>query len=184
MATSTERVLQASAETLTEVRTIKNTTTTTTTSSPTSNSLPKLTTNVPSAASPRPSSGGDCCCPVIPEESPSSQNEASLLPAPGPKTPGSPCLCADGEFVNSEFYIDESLPSSATSERYQRQQQQQQLEIRQLIADGLAKCGCQTAGATAGSYDEGAVILLLQVLVPPTGFFSFIFEEHNSFVEL
>lgn len=67
------------------------------------------------------------------------------------------------EFINSEFYIDESLPSSAASaERaclrhtlHHQQQHQLQHEIRQMIADCLA--------GDRGSYDEGTIILLLQV---------------------
>lgn len=72
---------------------------------------------------------------------------------------GSTGCVGDDEFVNSEFYIDESLPSSATSaaEQYQRQLLAQQLEIKQTIIDTLSKCH------TAGSLDEETVILLLQV---------------------
>lgn len=79
----------------------------------------------------------------------------------------------DDEFVDSEFYIDESLPSSATSAAaglYQRQLMTQQLEIRQTIADYLTK------NNPGGSYDEETVILLLQVLA------NFVFIEAYFFV--
>lgn len=73
---------------------------------------------------------------------------------------GSTGYAGDDEFVNSEFYIDESLPSSGTSahERFQNQLQMQQSEIKQSIIDTLSKCH------PTGSFDEETVILLLQVL--------------------
>lgn len=85
---------------------------------------------------------------------------------------GSTGYAGDDEFVNSEFYIDESLPSSATSaaEQFQRQLLAQQLEIKQTIIDTLSKCH------PAGSFEAETVILLLQVPTydnsPKTVFFS------------
>uniref|UniRef100_A0A6E8VY92 RB1-inducible coiled-coil protein 1 n=1 Tax=Anopheles coluzzii TaxID=1518534 RepID=A0A6E8VY92_ANOCL len=106
----------------------------------------------------------------------SSSSQELLLLALMEPSPGSTALLRspgdEGEFINSEFYIDESLPSSAASverrqqlehtshQPYQQHQQQQQLyhqhqEFRASFADCLLARG-------RSSYDEGTVILLLQ----------------------
>uniref|UniRef100_A0A182Q3V8 RB1-inducible coiled-coil protein 1 n=1 Tax=Anopheles farauti TaxID=69004 RepID=A0A182Q3V8_9DIPT len=69
----------------------------------------------------------------------------------------------EGEFINSEFYIDESLPSSAASverrQQLEHQHQQEQLchshDNRHSFADCLL-------GRGRSSYEEGTVLLLLQ----------------------
>uniref|UniRef100_A0A182P687 RB1-inducible coiled-coil protein 1 n=1 Tax=Anopheles epiroticus TaxID=199890 RepID=A0A182P687_9DIPT len=107
----------------------------------------------------------------------SSSSQELLLLALMEPSPGNALLRSpgeEGEFINSEFYIDESLPSSAASverrqqlelnHHHQQQQQpthlhQQQMqpyhEFRQSFADCLLARG-------RSSYDEGTVILLLQ----------------------
>lgn len=82
---------------------------------------------------------------------------------------GSTCYPGDDEFINSEFYIDESLPSSGTSANHQLQNQLQiqQLEVRQSLIGTLSSCH------QAGSFDEETIILLLQVLLNQKLYFYF-----------